>query len=108
MAAQVHGPTALPGASVEVDEVLGLLSIPHEKLMGEQLRAAVRLGDMPRRNRLQMELKDLFFERSGSMFELGKFPRLRSAEEFAKVKKGVGLMRAASSKGLKLKQQRRL
>ena len=106
MAAQVHGPTPLPGASLSVDEVLALLAVPHEKLMGEQLRAAVRLGDVTRRDRLQMELKDLFFERSGAMFDLGKFPRLRSAEDFAKVKK-VGLMRAASSKGLKLKQQRR-
>lgn len=73
----------------DLDEVRELLTLPTEKLLAEQLRAAARLGDGPRQDRLKLAIKDLFFERSGEMFELGRFPRLRSADEFASARMGL-------------------
>ena len=54
---------------------------------------AVKLGDAKRTDQLQMQLKDLFFERTGAaLFDITKFPRLRSAGDFANAKMGNAKM----------------
>jgi len=48
------------------------------------------MGQEERQDELQMAIKMLFFERTGDMFSLDKFERLRSAEEWAAAKKISG------------------
>jgi hypothetical protein len=74
----------------EVSAIKALLALPPEKKLSEQLRMAVKLGDAKRTDQLQMQLKDLFFERTGAaLFDITKFPRLRSAGDFANAKMGL-------------------
>ena len=81
----------------QIEAIRELLTLPKDRFLSEQLRAAVRTGDEARQDALQMQIKDLFFERSGEMFELAKFPKLRSADEFASTKT-LGLVRGRSER----------
>jgi len=70
-----------------VNAIKDLLALPAEKKLSEQLRVAVKLGDGDRQDELQMQLKDLFFERTGAaLFDLSKYPRLRSIDDFSNAK----------------------
>jgi hypothetical protein len=43
----------------------------------------VALGDAARRTRVTIRLKDLFFKKSGAMFVLDNYPKLRSPTGWA-------------------------
>jgi len=71
-----------------LEKIRDFLQLPLEKFLSEQLKAAVRLSDYDRQDDLQMEIKEVFFQRSGPMFLLEKFPQLRSPDDFANSKLG--------------------
>jgi len=79
--------------TAEIDQIRTLVEMTPEKLLVEQLKVAVRLGQEDRQDELQMEIKKLFFARSGNMFALQSFPKLRSAEEWASAKRIAGKTR---------------
>ena len=66
---------------------------------GPRVRAPRRrqLGQEARQDELQLSIKVLFFERCDDMFALDKFPRLRSADEWAAAKRGLGVGKARRS-----------
>ena len=81
------------------EQIRDFLQLPTPKFLSEQLKAAVRLGDFDRQDDLQMEIKDDFYERSGPMFTLDKFPQLRSPDDFANSKMGFSKAKAERREG---------
>jgi hypothetical protein len=63
-----------------------LLNTPEEKFVQLQLKAAVALNDPDRVIRVTIKLKDLFFKKSGPMFAVDNFPKLRSRVGWANMK----------------------
>jgi hypothetical protein len=57
-----------------------------EKFVQLQLKATVALGDLARRTRVTIRLKDLFFKKSAAMFVLDNFGKLRSPAGWADLK----------------------
>ena len=90
------------------EQIRDFLQLPTERFLSEQLKAAVRLGDFDRQDDLQMEIKDFFFERSGPMFVLDKFPRLRSPDDFANSKMGFSKAKEERRQGFLTHQAKSL
>tara|TARA_B110001452_G_C15120448_1_gene390511 strand:+ start:41 stop:517 length:477 start_codon:yes stop_codon:yes gene_type:complete len=82
-----------------LEQIRDFLQLPTERFLSEQLKAAVRLADCDRQDDLQMEIKGFFFERAGPMFELDKFPQLRSPDDFANSKMGFSKAKAERRDG---------
>ncbi|ETO03605.1 hypothetical protein RFI_33797, partial [Reticulomyxa filosa] len=57
-----------------------------DKFVQEQLRQAVRTQDLKRQTRLNIKLKDIFFDKMGSQFGMHNCPVLKGADEWAKEK----------------------
>lgn len=66
---------------IKINDILKHFS--DEKLLQMQLKAAVANGDSKRITKLTIQVKDKFFEKMGTMFQLSKFPKLRKPSEFA-------------------------
>lgn len=82
-----------------LEQMRDFLALPTERLLSEQLKAAVRLADVDRQDDLQMQIKTFFFERSGHMFTLDNFPQLRSPDEFANSRMGFSRAKAERRDG---------
>eukprot|EP00475_Leptophrys_vorax_P006579 TRINITY_DN14090_c0_g1_i1.p1 TRINITY_DN14090_c0_g1~~TRINITY_DN14090_c0_g1_i1.p1 ORF type:complete len:424 (-),score=122.16 TRINITY_DN14090_c0_g1_i1:99-1370(-) len=54
-----------------------------DKLLQLQLKAAIAEKDQDRISELTLKLKDKYFEKMGDMFTFSKFPKLKTASEFA-------------------------
>jgi len=104
MAALLEQADALNYALPALEQIRALLQLPAERLVEEQLRAAARLGLGERADELQILLKNLFFEKNAGAFELERFPRLRTPDDFAAAK--LGLKKAMAS-GKSAKEERR-
>ncbi|ETO25680.1 class VII unconventional myosin [Reticulomyxa filosa] len=57
-----------------------------DKFVQEQLRQAVRTQDLKRQTRLNIKLKDIFFDKMGTQFGMHNCPVLKGADEWAKEK----------------------
>ena len=54
-----------------------LLAMPKEKLLQRQLKAAIQYKDTGRVTKITVEIKRLFFEQAGGMFQFAKYPNLK-------------------------------
>lgn len=68
------------------DEVEGWLSVSDEKFLQQQLKTANKLHDPARAIRIQIKMKDLFFESHGKMFVFKQYGNLRTPELYSKAK----------------------
>lgn len=57
-----------------------------EKFVQEQMRQAVKTGDLKRQTRLNIKLKDLVFQKLGQTFAIQNCPILKEADEWASEK----------------------
>ena len=61
-----------------------LLAMPKEKLLQRQLKAAIQYNDTGRVTKITVEIKRLFFEQAGGMFQFAKYPNLKKPAQFAR------------------------
>ena len=82
----VNDADAINFKSDTLEEVRGWLYCSKDKFLQQQLKTANKLHDPARAIRIQIKMKDLFFETHGKMFVFKEYGNLRNPEVFAKAK----------------------
>jgi hypothetical protein len=82
----VNDADAINFKSDVLEEVRGWLFCSKDKFLQQQLKTANKLHDPARAIRIQIKMKDLFFETHGKMFVFKEYGNLRNPEVFAKAK----------------------